>query len=114
DLSWASGGGSTNAFQIAYQTGATAPATCSAGNVIAAATQGATTFRAVSGLVSGTQYSFRVCATNGAGTLNSGVALSAMATAPVCAGDCYAEGSSPNFAQGLDIGTERQAPTARL
>jgi hypothetical protein len=28
-----------------------------------------------------------------------------------CAGDCYLEGSSPNFAQALAIGTERQGPS---
>lgn len=77
DLSWSSGGGSTHQFQIAYQTGATAPATCSAGTVITAATQGSATGRAITGLTEGTQYSFRVCATNVPGTLSSGVTASA-------------------------------------
>ncbi len=40
-------------------------------------------------------------------TLTSGYTY--LATA--CAGDCYLEGSSPNFAQDLAIGTERQGPS---
>jgi DNA-binding beta-propeller fold protein YncE len=93
DLSWVSGGGSTNAFQIAYQAGATAPATCSAGTVIAATTQGLATTKSVTGLTASTQYSFRVCATNGAGALTSGVTASATTPAGVvaCSGDCYAD-----------------------
>jgi hypothetical protein len=30
---------------------------------------------------------------------------------PACAGDCYLEGTSPNYAQDLAIGTERQGPS---
>ncbi|NBX81491.1 hypothetical protein EBQ90_00140, partial [bacterium] len=77
NLSWSSGGTGTVNYQIAYQTGATAPSTCSLGTVIPAATQGAANSRSVTGLSSSTQYSFRVCATNGAGTLTAGVTASA-------------------------------------
>jgi fibronectin type 3 domain-containing protein len=41
------------------------------------------------------------------GTLTSGYTY----TTPACAGDCYLEGSSPNFAQGLAVGTERLGPS---
>lgn len=76
-LSWASGGAGTVNYQIAYQSGASAPANCNAGTVVTAATQGSTTMRTVMGLSAGTQYSFRVCATNAAGTLNSGATVAA-------------------------------------
>ncbi len=60
---WASGGGSTAAYQMAYQTGSTAPGSCSAGTIIPAATLGINpTSYTVTGLTSGTTYSFRLCA----------------------------------------------------
>jgi hypothetical protein len=41
------------------------------------------------------------------GTLTGGYSY----LAPACAGDCYLEGSSPNFAQDLAIGTDRLGPS---
>jgi hypothetical protein len=38
------------------------------------------------------------------GTVNGSISYTA------CAGDCYLEGTSPNYAQGLGIGTRRQGP----
>jgi hypothetical protein len=75
----------------------------------------------VTGLTNGTAYVFRVVAKNSTGTGNySANSPSVTPTAPVAAcsnsvsadrpNDCYLEGSSPNYAQGLDIGTERQGP----
>ena len=57
-LSWTSGGGSTNDYTIAWQAGATAPATCWDGTTTTSATNSAT----IMGLTANTQYSFRVCA----------------------------------------------------
>jgi len=71
-LNWSSGGAGTNQYQISYQSGATAPASCTAGTVITAATQGSTTSATITGLTQGTQYSFRVCSTNLGGELNTG------------------------------------------
>jgi hypothetical protein len=64
-FSWASGGGTTAAYKLAYQTGASAPANCNSGTVISASTLGVNpTGYTVSGLSASTQYSFRLCAQN--------------------------------------------------
>jgi hypothetical protein len=81
-LIWTSGGGTTAAYQIAYQTGASAPANCSTGNVISASTLGInpSTYQ-VTGLNSGTQYSFRLCAYNSDLSLaSSGVTVTSTTT----------------------------------
>lgn len=70
-LSWTSGGGSTSDFVVAYQLGATAPADCQTGTV---ATSSSTSL-AVSGLASGRQYSFRVCARDANLDLSVGVSI---------------------------------------
>lgn len=61
DLSWSAGSGSNNGFYIKYQSGASAPASCSSPNTTTAS--GVTTAN-ISGLTPG-QYSFRVCQING-------------------------------------------------
>ncbi|MBK8204493.1 MAG: hypothetical protein IPK68_20050 [Bdellovibrionales bacterium] len=78
-LSWASGGGTSLDYRIAYQSGATAPASCSLGTIIGeTAINGLT--HAVTGLSPVTQYSFRICAINGnkAPNVSSGVTVSAV------------------------------------
>ena len=62
-VSWTSGGGSTSAFKIAYQT-ASAPASCAVGTIISSATVGSVTSYKVRGLAESTLYGFRVCAVN--------------------------------------------------
>jgi FG-GAP repeat/IPT/TIG domain len=75
-LSWASGGGTTATYQVAYQTGSTAPASCSSGTVISYATIGASTSIAVTGLSLATQdYAFRVCARDSSGAFSSGTTM---------------------------------------
>lgn len=64
ELNWNSGGGTTAKYQISYQSGGTAPADCTSGNVIASTDVGASTTYTVNTLSPGTQYSFRVCALN--------------------------------------------------
>jgi Calx-beta domain len=64
NLAWASGGGTTSAFVISYQSGAQAPANCQSGTIIPAATVGAATTYNITALATGTQYGFRVCATD--------------------------------------------------
>ncbi|NBX91626.1 MAG: hypothetical protein EBQ85_00155, partial [Proteobacteria bacterium] len=76
-LTWTSGGTGTNQYQIAYQTGAVAPATCSAGTVIAASTVNNSLNYTIGSLIEGSQYSFRLCSTNLDGTLSTGVSSSA-------------------------------------
>ncbi len=61
-LTWASGGGTTQSFQIAYTNSATAPVNCSSGSVIAASTVGNSVSYSITGLSSDANYSFRVCA----------------------------------------------------
>lgn len=76
NLSWTSGGGSTSGYRIAYQTGAAAPANCSSGTQISAASITGTS-HAITGLTANTQYSFLVCAINGNPTpdVSSGVSI---------------------------------------
>jgi hypothetical protein len=65
----------------------------------------------VTGLTTGAAYIFKVATTNSVGTGSySSNSASVTAAIPACSGDCYAEGSSPDYAQDLDIGTERQGP----
>ncbi|MBK7842539.1 MAG: fibronectin type III domain-containing protein [Bdellovibrionales bacterium] len=77
-LSWSSGGGSTVDYQISYQLGTTAPATCSAGTLISESLISGTSYQ-VTGLNTDTLYSFRVCAINDKTTpdVSSGVTVSA-------------------------------------
>jgi uncharacterized protein YegP (UPF0339 family) len=64
-FNWASGGGTTAAYKIAYQTGGTAPADCNSGTVISDTLLGVNpTNYTVTGLAASTQYSFRLCAYN--------------------------------------------------
>ena len=63
-MSWASGGGSTATYKVAYQSGATAPIDCASGTVVPSPT----TSKAITGLTLSTQYAFRVCALNGNAT----------------------------------------------
>jgi hypothetical protein len=99
NLSWTSGGSNTNQFQIAYKTGATAPTNCSSDMVILASAQGSATTAEVTGLTAGTQYSFRVCATNLSGALNTGATrLSVNTLAPEPSGLSAAGASSSSMA----------------
>ena len=81
DLSWASGGGSTTGYRIAYDSGASAPADCSGagGATLIDASAITGTSLTVTSLASGTQYSFRVCAidANPPTTVSGGVIKSA-------------------------------------
>ena len=64
-FTFTSGGGTTAGYQIAYQTGAAAPANCTSGTVVPAMTIGLNPAAyTVSGLSASTQYSFRICAVN--------------------------------------------------
>jgi N-acetylneuraminic acid mutarotase len=89
NLAWSSGGGLTADFQVSYQQGGTAPADCTQGTVDFPQKTGsnAATAMEINNLVSGTQYSFRLCAKNALGRLTSGVTGSI--TTPVA----QAEGS---------------------
>lgn len=80
-LSWNSGGGSTIGFLIAYQTGATAPGDCSAGTVVSVG-EITGTDHTVTGLLSNSQYSFRLCAVAGGepSPISAGVTVTASTT----------------------------------
>jgi len=74
-LKWTSGGETTTGFVVAYQIGNTAPANCSSGTVLPLTVANTAT---VTGLSLDEVYSFRVCATNSAGALSSGVMVTAI------------------------------------
>lgn len=74
-LAYASGGTGTAKYQIAYQSGASAPANCSSGTQIGYATVGSSTSYAISSLSIYTQYSFRVCAVDSSNNISSGVTV---------------------------------------
>ncbi len=75
-LNWASGGGSTATYQVAYQAGSTAPANCSSGTVVSYSTIGASTSAAIT-VSAATDYAFRVCARDTYGQFSSGVTTTA-------------------------------------
>ena len=77
-LNWTSGGGSTTGYRIAYQSGGTAPASCSAGTQI---DNGVSASYVLTGLTASTQYSFRVCAYNSLTRYSSGVTTSSTTAA---------------------------------
>ncbi|MEZ4752022.1 MAG: DUF2341 domain-containing protein [Bdellovibrionota bacterium] len=62
-LNWSSGGGTTTQYRASYQAGSTAPADCASGTTISEGTLGAGTSIAI-GSLSGSVWSFRVCAIN--------------------------------------------------
>jgi hypothetical protein len=64
-LNWFASGGSTTGYTLAYQTGATAPATCALGTV---SHMGNVLTHTESSLSSATTYSFRVCSEDGSST----------------------------------------------
>lgn len=77
-LSWTSGGGTTTGFVVVWAAGATAPSDCTATTSERATGISASPYT-VSSLVEGTQYSFRVCATDGS-SLSSGVTVTSTTT----------------------------------
>ncbi len=66
-ITWDSGGGDPNGYQIVYNTGSTPPSDCSTGTVISSSQIGSATSYVVSGLNGGTEYSFQICAIDNAG-----------------------------------------------
>ena len=79
DLSWESGGGSTDGFIVSYQIGSTAPADCASGTIIEASEISGTTI-SIPGLMANVEYAFRVCAING-DEVSEGITV-LIATAP--------------------------------
>jgi hypothetical protein len=100
-LSWNSGGSSNASYQVAYQQGATAPATCTEGIDIPYTTIQDSTGVAVTDLSNGTQYAFRLCARDSSGNFSSGVTASAT-TAGNCSGNCFDDAAAK--ALGIAIG----------
>ncbi|MBL8615034.1 MAG: FG-GAP repeat protein [Deltaproteobacteria bacterium] len=73
DLSWTAGVDTfagVAGYKVVYARSATAPSTCATGTVAAALHTG--TSLSVSGLVDGSQYSFRICAVDNAGNVSTG------------------------------------------
>jgi hypothetical protein len=64
-LNWFASGGTTTGYTLAYQTGATAPATCALGTV---SHMGNVLTHTESSLTAATTYSFRVCSEDGSTT----------------------------------------------
>jgi hypothetical protein len=109
-LSWVAPSGGSVATNYYYSFSTDGGTSWSA----AALTGSASSSFTVTGLSPGVSYIFRVAAVQGGVTGSwsaSSAAISTMASSPTaCAGDCYGEGSSPNFAQDLAVGTERAGP----
>lgn len=74
DLTWNSGGGSTQGYQIAYKIGTAPPIDCASETVISSGSIIGTS-HSVTGLIEFTEYSFRLCSLNADGSLSSGVFL---------------------------------------
>src|SRR5690606_22154106 len=73
-LMWASGGGSTAGYVLAYTAGATPPATCFNGTVVNAGDIEGNAFE-ITGLTEGAWYAARICAINALATpqMSSGI-----------------------------------------
>jgi hypothetical protein len=71
---------------------------------------GVLTSAKITSLDNGTEYIFQVAAVNAVG--NGSYSANSSPTTPSlsCANDCYLEGSAPNFAQALAVGTTRLGP----
>jgi len=81
-LSWTSaidsGGGTIASYILRYATGATAPANCSSGTAVSGSPFSSSSFSTThSSLTNGTQYSYRLCATDTLGNTSTGVTGSA-------------------------------------
>lgn len=63
ELSWITGGGLTSSYLISYQVGTIAPSHCGSGTQLGGISVSEPTYFA-EGLIPGTVYSFRICATN--------------------------------------------------
>jgi hypothetical protein len=63
-ISWQSGGGSTNSFQITYSEGTNAPPDCTSETVVPSSVIGSASSSGISGLAANTSYAIRVCAVN--------------------------------------------------
>lgn len=81
-LTWVSGGGTTTNFRIAYQTGNTAPSSCSTATMITSATIAGATQYTVTGLTINTTYSFRLCAIDAAAPINESTGIGTTISTP--------------------------------
>jgi predicted CxxxxCH...CXXCH cytochrome family protein len=77
-ISWTaatdSGGGSISSYILRFATGATAPADCASGTAVTGSPFSSATLSTVhTPLVNGTQYSYRLCATDNLGNTSGGV-----------------------------------------
>jgi hypothetical protein len=81
-ISWTAatdnGGGSISSYILRYSTGATAPANCSTGTAVTGSPFTSAILSTLhTGLTNGTQYSYRLCATDSLGNTSGGVTGSA-------------------------------------
>ncbi|MGE3610869.1 MAG: beta strand repeat-containing protein [Bacteriovoracaceae bacterium] len=77
-LTWNKSGGTATTYLVAYDVGSTPPADCASGTVIDA---GDVSTENITGLLSSTTYSFRVCAAEDVSTYSTGTTVS-VTTAP--------------------------------
>jgi hypothetical protein len=77
NLSWTAAGGSTASYQVAYQTGSTAPATCSLGTSVNVGNVTSYNFQS---LIAGQTYSFRVCSVDASSHYSFGETVSGTTT----------------------------------
>lgn len=82
-LTWTDAVDDSNGYKIAFQAGATAPSTCSAGTATSAEANNGS--KLITGLSPGIQYSFTICtssATSGDSLPSAGISMSTIPTAP--------------------------------
>jgi hypothetical protein len=83
-LTWTDAVDDSNGYKIAFQTGATAPSTCTAGMTTTAAANSGS--KLITGLNPGTQYSFTICtssSTSGDSLPAVGISMSTIPAAPL-------------------------------
>lgn len=98
-LSWTSGGGTTSSFRVAYQMGFMAPANCNSGTVENVTVN----TKLFTGLMSDKVYSFRVCALNSQGDLDSALGVTSNATpSSYCLGSMLTDSPFANSSSGGD------------
>ena len=94
NLTWTNATDDDNGYKIAYQSGASAPASCTSGSTTTASTN--VTTKSITGLTPGTQYSFTICTSSS----TSGDSL------PAAAVSKYTKPNAPTISVAVDSSSQ--------